>query len=95
MNRVPPPCGTRSAYKRHILAREKPCDPCREAERVYGIERRRRAGAIEREALQPCGTEAAYSRHRKRGEVPCEACRAAHRDYNRANYRGRQRRRRP
>jgi hypothetical protein len=34
------PCGTVSAYKRHLRAAERPCQPCRDAWSAYHRERR-------------------------------------------------------
>ena len=43
--RVPPArehplCGTPKGYKRHLRAKEEPCDPCRAATAAYVAERR-------------------------------------------------------
>jgi hypothetical protein len=44
--RVPKPCGTEAAYKRHVRRREVPCEPCRvETNRVVDARRKARAAA--------------------------------------------------
>lgn len=39
--REPQPCGTLAAHGRHRYRREAPCEPCREAARVYERDRKR------------------------------------------------------
>lgn len=79
MSRPLRPCGTPSAYTRHIKAREKACAPCRRAWADYQSKRRIRSPR----QLIPCGTHAAYQRHLLVPEEPCQACRAAHGVYMR------------
>ena len=83
--KVKQPCGTVAAYRRHLRAGERPCEPCAEANRAAN----RKPAAKPRE-LRPCGTQAAFSRHRRNGETPCYLCRQEH---NRAE-RDRRRRKR-
>ena len=45
-------CGTYAGWNAHRRADEKPCDDCREAQRLYARERRARGGApIERDTM--------------------------------------------
>ena len=39
--RVPQPCGTVAAYRRHLYHGETPCDACRNAEKERNRDRRR------------------------------------------------------
>jgi hypothetical protein len=39
------PCGTRSAYNRHLRSGESPCELCREANGLYQKSRRKRLRA--------------------------------------------------
>lgn len=64
----PAPCGTETAYQRHIRRAEEVCGPCDEAHRVWLVARR-----TPRE--EPvCGTPAAYRRHCRLGEQACRPC---------------------
>jgi hypothetical protein len=38
------PCGTASAYRRHLAHRETPCEACYEAERIRLDDRRKATG---------------------------------------------------
>ena len=40
MNVYQSPCGTPKGYKRHLRAKQEPCQPCRDAVAVYVAERR-------------------------------------------------------
>lgn len=76
MSRKPPqPCGTESAYRRHLYRGETPCEECRAAA-VAAQRRRYRAKHPAREPA-PCGTRAGYTRHWRAGEAACCPCRAA------------------
>lgn len=46
MGRAESPCGTVSAYKRHLRRNETPCDPCRDAKRNAQRDARKLPGAI-------------------------------------------------
>ncbi len=88
MSRPLAPCGTPSAYRRHLRRWEHPCRPCRAAHAAY--ERARKAGGpVPPRELTPCGTGAAWKRHMRRGEQPCPACVLAHRAEVAASYRRR------
>ncbi len=71
------PCGTPSAYRRHLRHREPTCQPCRAAHVAAVTAHRRRPPAPPRELL-PCGTEAAYRRHLRWRELACRPCMDAH-----------------
>lgn len=71
------PCGTNSAYLRHIRWGQQPCNACRAAHAATEAKRRARQVKPPRE-LVPCGRESAYRRHLRRNEVPCKACCEAH-----------------
>lgn len=78
------PCGTTSAFQRHVRNNETPCDPCKAAKRAYAATKKAEWRAKEREgkptrALKPCGTRAAAARHRRRNEPLCNPCRDAER----------------
>ncbi|WP_433225464.1 hypothetical protein [Actinomadura formosensis] len=62
------PCGTTGAYQRHIKAREKPCQACREARNAY--ERDYRKIARRRHS------ETSKARHRARGRALTRLARA-------------------
>lgn len=68
------PCGTRTAYERHIARGEPVDDDCRAAAAEY---RRSHRQPKPGRPPAPCGTRAAYVRHRRRGEPIDDACRAA------------------
>ncbi|TQE33147.1 hypothetical protein [Streptomyces ipomoeae] len=80
------PHGTIAGYKRHLRAKERACEACREACRLHSAARRRKRPR--RRELQPCGTLAAYHRHLRRFETPCAHCKKAKRAYQR-DYRAR------
>ena len=69
------------------------CEPCKEAEREYNREYRRKitAGDHTPAKAKPaeCGTRAGYKRHYRKGEKACKECRnanaAASRKYREAN----------
>lgn len=83
-NQALKPCGTDTAYKRHLRNKEVPCSECVEAHRLY----LRLKGPRPRQ-LQPCGTNAAYQRHRRNDEQPDADCLKARREYQ-ANLRAQQ-----
>ena len=64
----PAPCGTETAYQRHIRRAETACGPCAEAHEVWLVARR-----TPRE-IAKCGTPAGYRRHRRHGEQACPDC---------------------
>lgn len=79
------PCGTVSAHQWHRNHRERPCDPCREAVRRYGRQRRREQNRERPPRPVPeCGTLSAYRRHLRRKEPTCAPCKAAQAETNRA-----------
>ena len=65
---APAPCGTETAYQRHIRRAETVCTPCAEAHEVWLVARRTPRDVPE------CGTPAAYQRHRRLGEQVCRPC---------------------
>lgn len=73
------PCGTQSAYTRHVKNGEPVDDACRaantEAKRVKGTPTPSRRQPIEH------GTLKGYQQHVYRGEPRCAACLEAHRLY--------------
>ncbi len=71
------PCGTIAAYARHKDHGELIDPACREAQRLYDREKKRK----KRASQASCGTTAGYSRHVRAGQLPCEPCRDARRDY--------------
>ncbi|NQV07967.1 hypothetical protein HQ535_15625 [bacterium] len=85
--------GTRAGYYRlHINQGIPVCGPCREANRVYNVKRRRAAGMLPADEFNaarraPCGTAGGYKRHLKASEPTCIECRAGnarrHREYMR------------
>lgn len=72
--REPAKCGTHSGYKKHRLAGEPSCEPCREASATYARER-----YVPRpRKIIPCGTESGRSKHIRAKEPVCEPCRLAY-----------------
>ena len=73
------PCGTQSAYTRHVKKGEPIDDACRaantEAKRTKGVPTPGRRQPIEH------GTLKGYKQHRYRGEQACADCLAANREY--------------
>lgn len=69
----PAPCGTSSAYERHMRNNE----PIDEACRAW------KEGQARQVPPAPCGTRTAYSRHKSRGEAPCDPCRLAYNEHRR------------
>ena len=68
----PPPCGTKGGYDVHRRMHvEEPCDPCREAMKLYWVEMRARRGQemhrmrVERERDNPFFQQAKRRRGRK------------------------------
>lgn len=72
------PCGTDAAYKRHLKANEKPCEPCTIAHNYAVREWDRATNKRPARFLAPCGTPGAYQRHQRNGEKIDAACRKAH-----------------
>lgn len=70
--RIPSKCGTYAGFQRHARYGEEPCDPCREANRVYMQEYRaqRRAAGIPNRTLRERARGFAMTRlsHRHRAE---------------------------
>lgn len=71
-----PECGTKSGYDWHRRdAKEDPCEPCRDAMRLYWVEMRRRRGKemnsmrYEREKNNPYMIEARSRRQRKQRAI--------------------------
>ena len=64
---TPAPCGTETAYQRHIRRAEE-CGECSAAHAVW-LEARRTPRAV-----VPCGTPGGYRRHRRNGEQACGPC---------------------
>src|SRR5689334_12187837 len=56
------PCGTASAYRRHLRYKEEPCDACRAAGRAYDQARLSRKEKPPPPPPPPCGTTARWSR---------------------------------
>lgn len=74
--------GTYAGVSAHRVRGIPLCEPCREAEREYQRERRRKIATgehipVKRTPIE-CGTEAGYRRHIRRKENSCKACRDAH-----------------
>jgi integrase len=67
-SREPAPCGTETAYQRHLRRAETMCDPCAQAHDAWLVARR-----TPRE-VPACGTPAAYRRHLRNGEPACGPC---------------------
>jgi hypothetical protein len=70
------PCGTDSAYNRHLRRGEEPDVACREAHRKKAESERRKKG-IKPAKVAQCGTVSGYGRHRRDGEEACTACKQA------------------
>jgi hypothetical protein len=80
------PCGTPAAARRHYLRGERPCDPCRDAERARwnksALNRRgKKKFPAKPFTTDKCGTNAGHQRHVVYGITPCDACMIAHRAY--------------
>lgn len=81
--------GTASAARLHYLRGEKPCDACRDSERLRWREasKKRKRGddkSFTREFTpEKCGTNAGHQRHMYYGNTPCGECVDAHRAYQR------------
>lgn len=73
--RPPAPCGTPSAYDRHIRNGEPIDDACREAHNA-----KRRQFKTKARGPAECGTRRGYQKHRRDGETACDACRQANTD---------------
>lgn len=75
------PCGTQSAYTRHIRHGEPIDDACRAA----NTETKRAKGTPTPDRRQPIehGTLKGYKQHRYRDETACAKCLAANREYTR------------
>lgn len=75
------PCGTQSAYTRHVKRGEPIDDACRRA----NTEAKRTKGTPTPSRRQPIehGTLKGYRQHNYRGEAACAACLEAHREYKR------------
>ena len=74
------PCGTRSAYDRHLREGTPTCDSCRAANNLRVRESR---GLKEtREPDDPHGTKSAYDRHLREETPLCAECYAASLAYN-------------
>lgn len=83
MSRELRPCGTESAYQRHLRAGEPTCQPCRDAHAEHGRAKRAKSyvrGPYGRDEPK-CGTRRGYRRHLRRGEVTCADCCRAEREY--------------
>lgn len=72
------PCGTESAYRRHLRWGQPPCNACRVAHSRLQARYREKGPAPEPRELRPCGTDSAYRRHLRKREVPCRLCVDAH-----------------
>lgn len=71
------PCGTLTAYRRHLRAHEVPCQPCCDANAAAS--RAYRPGPTKRRPIDTrCGTDGGYQKHVRRREVPCQPCKDAH-----------------
>ncbi len=75
------PCGTQSAYTRHVKNGDPIDDACRRA----NTEAKRTKCAPTPSRRQPIdhGTLKGYQQHRYRGETACDECLEAHRLYKR------------
>lgn len=75
------PCGTQSAYTRHVKNGEPIDEPCRRA----NAEAKRTKGTPTPSRRQPIdhGTLKGYQQHKYRGETACADCLEAHRAYKR------------
>lgn len=75
------PCGTQSAYTRHVKNGEPIDDACRQA----NTEAKRTKGTPTPSRRQPIehGTLKGYRQHRYRDETACDKCLEAHRLYKR------------
>ena len=82
------PCGTPSAYSRHVRRGEPIDDACRKANTAYKAAQARRP-IVAPDKLQPIahGTLKGYQQHRYRRENACDACKAASAAYQRAQAR--------
>lgn len=83
MSRELKPCGTVSAYQRHLRHGETPCDACREASRDSRREYNLKRYGVRERPRAECGTNSGYTAHRWREEQPCADCRAARAAYER------------
>lgn len=79
--------GTRAGAHLHRIRGVPLCEPCKEAERAYQREYRRKVASGEhipvKQVTARCGTTSGAAVHRRRGEDVCEACKAAERAYKR------------
>ena len=66
------PCGTTTAYERHLRRKEPIDDACRAAGNA-----KRRASRAKAKSPVACGTRRGYQKHRRNGEPACDACRYA------------------
>lgn len=78
------PCGTQSAYTRHVKHGEPIDDACRQA----NTEAKRTKGTPTPSKRKPIahGEPRGAKQHRYRGEKPCAACARAEADYQRERY---------
>ena len=80
------PCGTRAAYRRHVIAGEKACGPCNEANNAHNRKMWRSRFVRSPFDTSACGTHKGYVRHTRRRLEPCDPCKAANTAYT-SNYR--------
>ncbi len=73
---VEAPCGTDTAYRRHLKNGEKPCKNCREA---YALRERVKRWARSFQGVDDveCGTPDGYRFHVVHNEEPCDSCHEA------------------
>src|ERR1039458_8660764 len=73
-------CGTNAGCVAHYVHDEKPCEPCRIANRDDQAKRRRAKGIPPMRTVV-CGTRGGYKKHIEKKETPCLPCKQARRAY--------------
>lgn len=76
--------GTARGYRHHRRRGEDPCEPCREALRVEGRERRASRRPLGARDMTPpkCGTMRGWRHHHTKGTPVCAECRLAKSTYS-------------
>jgi hypothetical protein len=79
--------GTSNGYSRHKKSGEEPCEPCKEAERLYRNGLNWSKGKYKPRQRVECGTHSGYVVHIRNGESACRACKDKVNEYTTARRR--------
>jgi len=86
-----PQCGTRAGHIQHYKKKEEYCDPCKQANREYQAEARKKKWVPFEERVSPtirpsCGSSRGSDLHAYHGEVSCETCLEAGKERHKNRY---------